>query len=117
MTVLKQLHDLTSQLYTHVQEVPKVAERDDYIERLTDLLNERSTLLEKVEKPVTEEEKQYARNIQDMDKEIQSKNQLVLQLIKKDLLALKKQKSQKQSYTNPYQHLSNYDGMYLDKKK
>lgn len=117
MNQVQELHDVTSALYELVQQSPTFEERDEVLEKLHDLLDRREELLDQVEGPYSDEEKRLGKEIVHMNETIESETQRLMKQLKMDMARMKKQKSSNQKYTNPYQNVNNYDGMFLDKKK
>ncbi|MYL54013.1 hypothetical protein GLW08_11760 [Pontibacillus yanchengensis] len=117
MSQVQELHELTSALYKLVHETPSSEERTEHIEKLNDLFDKREAYMENLERPTSDEEKALGKEILEMDRVIQDKVNHQMKDLKREMARLKKTKTSNQKYTNPYQQLSNYDGMFLDKKK
>jgi len=117
MSQVQELHDVTSTLYNLVQRSPNFDERDEVLEEIHRLLDRREELLNQVEGPYSDEEQRLGKEILNMNETIESEIQRLMKQLKVDMARMKKQKNSNQKYSNPYQNVNNYDGMFLDKKK
>ncbi|QHE53589.1 flagellar protein FliT [Pontibacillus sp. HMF3514] len=117
MNQIETLHDVTSELYDLLQTIPSSEEREGVIEKINELLDQREELLNGMEGPYSDEEKRLGKEILHMNETIQIQVQSLMKQVKMDMANVKKQKTSNQKYTNPYQNLNNFDGMFLDKKK
>ena len=117
MSQVQKLHDVTSQLYELFQKDHAEEERDETIEQVNGLLDEREQLLQDIQRPYSDKEKELGKEILHMDQTIQEKTNALMKQVKKDIAQTKKQKSSNQKYTNPYQNVSTSDGMFMDQKK
>ncbi len=117
MSQVQKLHEVTSQLYELVQEEPAAEEREEIIGKVNDLLDKREVLLQDIQGPYSDEEKKFGKEIVHMDLFVQERTNALMKQVKMDIARTKKQKSSNQKYTNPYQNVSNYDGMFMDQKK
>ncbi|KGP91391.1 flagellar protein [Pontibacillus chungwhensis BH030062] len=117
MSQLDQLHEVTSELYKHVQQPPKSIEREDFIEKLSELLDKRERLIKDLEGPYTDEEHEKGQEIIRMNGVVDNRVSFHMKQLKTEIAHMKKRKTSNQRYTNPYQNVSTYDGTFLDKKK
>ncbi len=106
----------TEELLAHLESnFPTSDERDTYLVKTNQLLNEREQLLSRLSNLSTLEEAQKSEMIQ-----YETKLQALLKKqqteIKKNLQLLRLQKNKTVKYQDPYGDIS-VDGMYLDKKK
>jgi flagellar protein FliT len=117
MSVVNQIYDVTSRLYSLLKD-GKFTEgsRDDVIEKVELILNERQELLSNLKGPFSEEEKLIGQKIIDLNRVIDEKLPQLKAEVQKDMNKVKKQKSSNEKYTNPYKNVS-FDGMFFDKKK
>lgn len=106
LTITKELDELV-----HSKE-----KRSDVVSHLERLLDQRETMMRELEQP-TEEEKPLLEEIKKRDLKINQKLEFLFNDLKRDMRNNKKQKASKKQYTNPYQNVSSYDGMFLDSKK
>jgi len=117
MSQLQELHDVTSVLYDLVKQSPTFDERDEVLEKIHDLLDKREELLNQIDGPYSDDEKRLGKEVIHMNETIESEIQRLMKQLKTDMARVRKQKNSNQKYTNPYQNLNSYDGMFLDKKK
>ncbi|QSS99608.1 flagellar protein FliT [Pontibacillus sp. ALD_SL1] len=117
MSQVDQLHDITSELYELAKTPPKATEREAFVEKLTELLEKRDKMIEGLEGPYTDEERQKGQEIIRMNSVVDERVAIHMKQLKTEIAHMKKRKTSNQKYTNPYQSVSTYDGMFLDKKK
>ncbi|WP_182199655.1 flagellar protein FliT [Paraliobacillus salinarum] len=111
-----------NQLYTVSNELldlldKTVDEREDVIDEISVLLENRDSLIEKIKPPYTTEEKEIGAKLISLDKKINQQLNGLFDDIKLDMRSLKKQKNSNKKYMNPYHSLTNYDGSFVDKRK
>ncbi|GEN54424.1 flagellar protein FliT [Halobacillus faecis] len=90
--------------------------RASIVEQVEGLLDQRETMLRDLTQPV-DEEKVMVQEVLQRDLRINQKLEFLFSGLKRDMRNMKKQKSSKQRYINPYQSVSGYDGTYVDHKK
>ncbi|MCA1011241.1 flagellar protein FliT [Halobacillus halophilus] len=117
MTVWEQFYELTQQLEEKVHQTVTEKNRAEMVAYVEGILAERSALLLKLPQPESEAEREMIAEVLHKDVKINQKLEFLFNGLKRDMRNMKKQKSSKQRYANPYQNVSNYDGMYLDHKK
>lgn len=117
MSIVKELYESTLDLYSFLQKWDGNKDgREQYIEKLEHLLNERQSLLEQMKPPFSDEDKLLGAEIAKYDGKINILLNAKLNEIKMDITSLKQKKQQQTKYENPY--MASYeDGMFLDKKK
>jgi flagellar protein FliT len=108
-------HSITKQLKEAIENLA-ADNRDDVIETIDKLLEQRQSLLEGIKPPFSADEQLLGKEMIEWNQEIDRELILLRSEIKRDLNGLSKKKSSAQRYTNPYQSLQ-YDGMFYDKKK
>jgi flagellar protein FliT len=108
-TVTKELHELLHQPISKEQ-------RDETIEAIHRLLDERDSLIEKLQPPYSEEEQELGMKMVSLNEAIHVKLKHLKQQIQQDLMVIKQKKTANQNYMNPYQPLS-IDGMFYDKRR
>jgi flagellar protein FliT len=115
MSAVNILLEITKNLFDHVSAGLPKEEREPYIERLNELLDQRQAIMDKLPATHSEDEQRVGQMIVKMNETIEP--QLVRQFeeIKHNLSMMKKKKEKNVQYANPYQTLS-ADGMYFDKK-
>ncbi|WP_079478180.1 flagellar protein FliT [Halobacillus salinus] len=94
----------------------RTEKRAKIVSKLEHLLNQRQVMMHKLEQP-NEEEKPLLEEVKKRDLKINQKLEFLFHDLKRDMRNNKKQKASKKQYTNPYQNVSSYDGMFLDSKK
>ncbi|MGE7763761.1 flagellar protein FliT [Peribacillus sp. NPDC096540] len=112
--IIQTFHDLTVELIA-VLEDRTIAERDDKIERVTQLIDQRDELLSQIKPPFTGEEQQLGRAIMLLNQQVDRLLNLQRLEIKRDIQEINKKKKSSNKYTNPYESLS-VDGMFYDKR-
>lgn len=117
--LIQELLQVSARLYDHLTEEPPAEERDEYIEMIQVLLDDRGDIMDElVEHGFEFNPKDNAHGIlADLDKGINERLKKVLNSVKTDMKELNKQKKNEMQYMNPYSHLQVMDGMYYDKKK
>ncbi|HHY20948.1 MAG TPA: hypothetical protein GX525_03495 [Bacilli bacterium] len=119
IALIKDLYVKSKQLYDHVMsEYPAdEAKQDDYIENITDLINERQQLVDCVREmaEITASEQQVLEEVLKLDKVIEQKLLEVQKKIGTDLSNLKVKKQKGKQYENPYNN-STVDGVFFDKR-
>ncbi|MFO1444450.1 flagellar protein FliT [Bacillus sp. Bva_UNVM-123] len=105
----------TKDLLAHLQSEFSTDEREAYIEKVQQLLDERGQLLSHM--PDLHSLKDSSKDeLIKLETKIQSLLENRQNEIKKDLQILQLQKKKTSKYVDPYGDIS-FDGMYLDKKK
>ncbi|MCH1625056.1 hypothetical protein [Fredinandcohnia quinoae] len=113
---LKELYQYTEALLNHLDNEHKKELRDEYIEKVMDLLDKREQALTIVAPPVNDEEKKLGKQIIEMDTKIKSKLTILFTSIKQDIASINKAKTPQKKYRNPYESY-NPDGRFFDKRK
>ncbi|MGG3494936.1 flagellar protein FliT [Peribacillus simplex] len=112
--IIQTFHDLTVELLA-VLEDRTIAEREDKIERFTQLIDQRDALLSQIKPPFTGEEQQLGRATMLLNEQVDRMLYLQKLEIKRDIQEINKKKKSSNKYTNPYESLS-IDGMFYDKR-
>ncbi|MFB7639493.1 flagellar protein FliT [Peribacillus butanolivorans] len=112
--IIQTFHDLTVELLA-VLEDRTIAERDDKIERVTQLIDQRDELLSQIEPPFTGKEQQLGRATMLLNQQVDRLLYLQKLEIKRDIQEINKKKKSSNKYTNPYESLS-IDGVFYDKR-
>jgi flagellar protein FliT len=115
MSAVKILLEITKNLFDHVSSGLPKEEREPYIERLNELLDQRQAIMDKLPAVYSEEEKRMGQMIVKMNETIEPLLVRQFKEIKHNLSMMKKKKEKNVQYANPYQTLA-VDGMYFDKK-
>ncbi|KGX86304.1 hypothetical protein [Pontibacillus litoralis] len=117
MERLNRFYDITLSLYHLLQRQPVEEERLEHVEKIQHLLAEREQILLNIKRPETEEGQVKGKEILAMDEYIKKNLNEHLKYVKSEIARLKRTKTTSKKYINPYKSVSNYDGMFLDKKK
>ncbi|MBY6037036.1 hypothetical protein KUV80_10235 [Fictibacillus nanhaiensis] len=116
MPAVKILLEITKNLFDHVMAGLPKEDREPYIERLNELLEQRQAIIEKLPGTYSEEEQRMGKMIVKMNETIDPLLTRQFEEIKHNLSIMKLKKEKNTQYANPYQTMS-ADGMYFDKKK
>jgi flagellar protein FliT len=116
VSVVAELFHVTKELYELLHQPAGKEQRDETIEALQRLLDERDLLIQKLQPPYSEEEQELGMQIVSLNEEIYEKLQELKRQIQFDLKSIKQKKIANRNYMNPYQPLS-LDGMFYDKKR
>jgi flagellar protein FliT len=116
MSAVKILLEITKNLHDHVSSGLPKEDREPYIERLNELLEQRQVIMDKMPESYSTEEQRMGRMIVKLNDTIEPLLTLQFDQIKQNLTLMKKKKEKNVQYTNPYQSVSS-DGMFFDKKK
>lgn len=113
----KKFLDVTTELDEVVHQQISDKNRTALLDQVDVLLDKRQSLMGELTQPYTDEERAMIQKVKKLDLKINQKLEFLLTDLKRDMRNNKKQKSSKQRYTNPYQNVSSYDGMFFDHKK
>ena len=114
MSTFEQLFNVTKQLVDQLRMPLPKEEREQYIEKLELLLDERGELIKQFDGQLDEDKRQLAQELVSWNKEINERLQANMNIIKIDINKLKKQKQTGVKYENPYE--ASVDGIFIDKK-
>ncbi|MCM3718456.1 hypothetical protein [Fictibacillus phosphorivorans] len=115
MTAVKILLEITKNLFDHVKSGLPKEEREPYIERLNELLDQRQAVMDKLPSVYSDEEHRMGKMIVKLNEAFEPMLMRQFEEIKHNLTLMKKKKEKNVQYANPYQAFS-LDGMYFDKK-
>ncbi|RNA67555.1 flagellar protein [Alteribacter keqinensis] len=115
MTRVQELYTITKSLHDYAKERPEPDERGAFIERLTDMLEERGEVLAGLE-DYSDEERAVLKEAVDMNSLIEERLQEELRHIKMDMNELKRKKTTGRRYENPYGESGPVDGAFIDRK-
>jgi len=110
---------VSARLYEHLGNILKGEERDTYIEKINELLDERGVLIEELRNSgftLDNTEKAHIVLVE-LDKGIRNRLNNVMAEIKHDMKGLQNAKKNEKQYMNPYSNVRVMDGMYYDRKK
>lgn len=114
---LKELENVTERLATLVQEPFSANNRDQVLEQIDHLLNEREKLIKQINPPLSNDDQQLIKKIYEKDQEINLKLNHHFLNLKEGIHHMKMQRSSTGKYLNPYSNVTSNDGSYWDKKK
>lgn len=119
MDLIKELLQVSAKLYQLLTNVPKGAERDQYIEKINTLLDERGEIINtlKTQNFQLNKEIKLHTMLIELDLGIRERLQLVMEAVKKDMRDLQNAKKNEHQYMNPYSNVRIMDGMYYDRKQ
>lgn len=119
MQSVKQLLQISERLYKLLGNIPSNEERNEYIEQIHQLLDQRKISIDMVvdEGFRFDEQNQMHCILKELDKGISDRLRKVMDLIKRDMANLQNAKKNEIQYYNPYADVRVMDGMYYDKKK
>lgn len=115
MNTVLALAKVTKELYELVQKEGEKNERETFISRIDELLEEREVFISQIQPPFTEQEKQLGHQIISWNQEIDSILKLVLSSVQVDIKGVNDKKKSVHKYANPYEALQS-DGAFYDKK-
>ncbi|MCA0984668.1 flagellar protein FliT [Halobacillus yeomjeoni] len=116
MSLWKEFLTLTEKLDETVHQTVTEKNRSTILDDVDLLLDQRSDLIQRLPQPA-DSEMVLLDEVKKRDLKINQRLEFLLSGLKQDMRNMKKQKTSKQRYTNPYQSVSSFDGMYLDQKK
>lgn len=110
---------VSARLYELLGNAPKDEDREDFITKVNELLDQRGVEITKLQ------EMGFAMDTADethillveLDKGIINRLNAVMNEVKQDMKNLQNSKKNEQQYMNPYSDVRVMDGMYYDKKK
>ncbi|KHE67542.1 flagellar protein FliT [Halobacillus sp. BBL2006] len=117
MSAWQEFLTLTKELDEVIHQPVSEKNRANVLDRVDVLLDKRQALMGELTQPTSDQERAVIEEVKKRDLKINQKLEFLFTDLKKDMRNNKKQKSSKQRYTNPYQSVSNYDGMFFDHKK
>ncbi|UOQ45735.1 flagellar protein FliT [Halobacillus salinarum] len=117
MSVWKDFYGLTLKLELTLNENVTRGNRSEIIERVNDILDERSILMKELAQVQSAEERDMKEQVLAKEPELTARLDVLFRELKTEMRNVKKTKSSNQRYTNPYRSVSSYDGMFLDHRK
>lgn len=114
----QKLLQISAKLFQHLTNLPTDEQRDEHIEKIHQLLDERGILIEKMQSDGFQmdlENKSHAM-LAELDKGIRERLDKVMKAVQSDLKDLQNAKKNEQQYMNPYASVQVMDGRYYDKK-
>lgn len=118
MGPVERLLSISARLNEHLSTIPHGENREEFIEKINDLLDERGAIIEELKlSGKSLDGHQLYKHLQELDRDIQEQLQKVMTAIKTDMRTLQQSKKTEQQYLNPYSSVRVMDGMYYDGKK
>ncbi|HEU5139250.1 MAG TPA: hypothetical protein VFT51_04705 [Bacillales bacterium] len=116
MGPVESLYDCTKRLYSHLRQGLPKTDRDTYIDKIEELLEERQHWIEKIHFPAEGETSNLSRKMPEYEEAIQQMLGEIFDEVREDIHHLRRRQATSRRYTNPYQGGA-ADGMFLDKRK
>lgn len=119
METIQQLLQISAKLYQHLTDIPKGEERNGYIEKINNLLDERGAYIQALEEDgfKADPSSRMHQTLVKLDTGIREGLEKVMSAVKEDMKELNNAKKHEQQYINPYSNISTMDGRYFDNKK
>ncbi|WP_085505955.1 hypothetical protein [Thalassobacillus devorans] len=117
MGPLPEFHKLTVQLDELLQAEISSNGRHQQIEEINQLIDQRGSIIHLLDKPVEKEEKVMMEEILTREIRIQEHLEKSFEDLKQEIRMNKKHQTSARKYSNPYDNVSNHDGIFLDQKK
>lgn len=117
MNRLKVIYDITLQLKEVVDQEITSQNREQVIEKVNQLVEQRGEHMQALQPPYSKEEKLLGKSLIPLNEAIEKEMQVLFNELKKEMKQVKKQKKSNRTYTNPYEHVQTRDGMFMDSKK
>ncbi|MCD7034439.1 flagellar protein FliT [Metabacillus sp. GX 13764] len=115
MSAVQSIFDKTKELLTKASEPVSKEMREELIQKLDSLLDEREPFLRQLAAPFSALEEKQLEQIASWNIELVERMTSIKEDIQKDLVNVKKAKTHTVKYVNPYQSVS-IDGMFYDKR-
>jgi len=116
VNTVKLLYECSLNLLKLLQEVPSKDHREEYIEKINLLLDQREQYIKLLPDEYNKEEKELGKRIIPINAQIQVRLDQFYQEIEQDIKLFNKSKVVSKKYQNPYESTTG-DGMYFDKRK
>ena len=119
METIQQLLQVSAKLYQHLTDIPKGEERDDYIEKINTLLDERGACIQALQAVgfKVDRSNRIHQTLAELDTGIRERLEEVMAAVKEDMKELNSAKKHEKQYINPYSNVSTMDGRYFDNRK
>ncbi|TQR17387.1 flagellar protein FliT [Psychrobacillus vulpis] len=119
MSVVEDLLVASEALLVHLDTIPSEDKRDEFIERIEVLLDERENFIRVLSnlKEFNLENDTLKDRVIELDKDVINRLNKVMSVIKGDISELQQMKRREKSYSNPYAATQTIDGIYFDNKK
>lgn len=117
MNRLEKLYYVTRKLEDLLNKEITVTNRQQVIDKINSLVEERGRYMKDLVPPYTESEKAMGEQLLVLNHHIQERLDELFEDLKKEMKQVKRQKKSNQSYTNPYENMKAIDGMFMDLKE
>lgn len=107
-------HERSLRLISLVKEMD-AEKRDEVIEQIEKVLDERDQLQSQISQPFTAEEEQFGSKLVALEKDVQTGLEQFTKGIRTDIAQSQSKKEHMNNYVNPYSNMSR-DGAYFDSK-
>lgn len=118
LNTVQAILQVSAKLYQHLTELPSDDERDVFIEKVHQYLDDRGVLIDQLQHEgfqIDLSNKAHA-TLAELDKGIKGRLDKVMKSIQADMKDLQNAKKNEQQYMNPYSSVQVMDGRYYDKK-
>ena len=117
MNRLDQVYHVTKKIEKMLNQSITNKNREDIIEKVTVLIEERGRRMEDLTPPFSEQEKLLGKKVVVLNEQIEKEMETLFETLKQDMRQVNKQKESSRTYINPYGNIKSTDGMYLDSKQ
>lgn len=117
MNKVQKVYEITESIHQLLFNQDKELEREQLIEQVNELIDQRQKEVDQLAPPYTEDEMKLGQKTIQIDKVINEKLTVLFKNIQEDMKEVQQRKVQTKSYINPYGKLKTTDGMYLDSKQ
>lgn len=114
MEAIQDFHQITKQLLDLLKQ--DTQDRDEQIEKVQDLLDQRDELLKSIQPPFSQAEQVLGKQVVALNQQVDDLLAKQKINIQQDIKQLSIQKETNHKYTNPYESLA-VDGVFYDKRK
>ena len=113
------LLQVSAKLYNELTEIPSGENRDEFIQSINDLLEERGQIIEQLKKEnfIYDDQSKAHRMLKELNEGILKRLHKVKSAVQDDMKTLQNAKKNEKKYMNPYSNVQVMDGRYYDKKK
>lgn len=116
MNRLDALYKVTLELKNVLDQDITSKNREEVINEINVIVEQRGVLMKEITPPYTEKEKKIGQKVVHINEQIEKKMNTLFDTLKHDMRQVKKQKESNRSYINPYGKMKSTDGMFLDSK-
>jgi len=117
MNKVQKVYEITESIHQLLFNQDQKLEREQLIEQVNELIDQRQKEVDQLAPPYTEEETKLGQKTIQFDEAINEELSVLFKNIQADMKEVQQRKAQNKSYINPYGKLKTTDGMYLDSKQ